>query len=135
MDNESPFVGKVDEEARLVRLSTVESPGLRPSSAAENSSLPNDPAGDDDPFDEDTPLLSRFQTYPQRESTDTEVGHEEAIHQPWMGAKELEGQPWWKKPSVGTAIHALGIYVLTMIYRYSGFCLPFSPSLSLSAAL
>ena len=104
MDNESPFVGGVDEEARLARLSAIESPGLRQRSAPNGLSSENDAPADEDPFDENTPLLSRFQTYPQRESESTAANDDEAIQQPWTGARELAGQPWYKEPSVSSSL-------------------------------
>lgn len=94
MENETPFAVDADQDARLRAASTA--------SNANNLRARN-PAGQADKGDiqthvhEETPLLSQW-----RAGGAGSTGDEDGVqlNTPWLGAKEFESKPWWRRPSV-----------------------------------
>jgi hypothetical protein len=50
-------------------------------------------------YNEETALLSQDVTRSQRLGVDLDSG-DPTLHTPWLGAKEMQGKPWWRRPSV-----------------------------------
>ena len=71
MENETQLAAEVDEDVRRTRAGAVAN-------------------------HEATPLLSAGATDDDAPSNYEDVDRDS----PWLGARELEGKPWWKKPSV-----------------------------------
>ncbi|KAL2013723.1 hypothetical protein VTN00DRAFT_1248 [Thermoascus crustaceus] len=114
MENETPFAVDADEDARLRAASTA--------SNANNLRARN-PAGQVDKgviqthVHEETPLLSQWRVG-RAGSTGDEDGVQ--LNTPWLGAKEVESKPWWRRPSIWWLIPPL----LPFTLAFGGLAVP-----------
>lgn len=55
---------------------------------------------------EDTPLLGRRSRSVSTRSLKSDDGDASDDEVPWFGTVELQGLPWWKRPSVSYLLHS-----------------------------
>lgn len=100
MENETPFAVDVEQDARL-RASAASN--VAGDSHAANPADEGDKGEIRETVCEETPLISDG-------GADTHFGAaglpgdgDDGRHEtPWLGAKEFEAMPWWRRPSVGS---------------------------------
>ncbi|KAJ9268427.1 hypothetical protein DTO212C5_5579 [Paecilomyces variotii] len=118
MENEAPFAVDAEQDARL-RASTA-------SNVAGNIPAidPADQGGKGDireTVHEDTPLLSSEGAQTRFGTAGLPGDGDDGRHEtPWLGAKEFEAKPWWRRPSIWWLLPPL----LPFTIAYGGIAVP-----------
>lgn len=73
---------------------------------------------------EQTPLLERALNSQEDTSDESSIDGSERSAPEWSGARDFEGRPWWRKPSVSQHPLLLMLLVETDYIRPSGFYRP-----------